>query len=187
MKGTSGQIHTIEGITAAGILLIVLLFITQSITFVAPQTEKSVDMGLSVTASDILATLNTGNEYHPSELKEAVEGWDGRGLDEFAAGTEVVPGMECLDEAIEGVPLSNLPPNVRYCVWFYYDEAGDGTGWTDKPIIAHGAPHDNAITSSKMITLNVYDDQYIDRSDYWYGKSDRMPVVVVVRLSLWYV
>ncbi len=188
MKGTSGQIHTIEGITAAIILLVVLLFVTQSITFVTPRIEKSADMGLSVMATDILAALDTGNEYHPGELKKAVEGWDGKGLDDYAPGTEVVPGMEGLDEAIEGeLPLRNLPSNVRYDVLFYYDEAGDGTGWTGKPIISHGVPCDNAVTSSKTVTLNVYDDQYITRSTYWYGLSGHMPTTVVVRLSLWYV
>ncbi len=185
MKGDSGQIHTIEGIAAAIILLLVLLFVTRSITFVTPQVENSVDMGLSVMASDILTVLNTGNEYHPGELKEAVEGWNGKGLGDYPPGTDVVPGMEGLDEAIEGeMPLRNLPSNVRYDVSFYYD---DGTGWVDKRIISHGVPYDNSVSSSKVVTLNVYDDQYTTRSAYWYGQSGRMPVTVVVRLSLWYV
>ncbi len=179
MRDDSGQIHTIEGIAAALILIITLLFVTQSITFIAPQTEKSVDINLSVMSADILTQLNRGNEFHPSELKSHLESWNGNTTAPGGGVAPGEPGISDLDTKIRAM----LPGNINYNVSIYYADNGV---WASKDIISHGTPGDNAITSSEIVTLNIYDDQYITRSSYWGTRKSQMPKVIVVRLSIWY-
>ncbi len=200
MRDDSGQIHTIEGITAALMLLVVLTAVIQSITFVAPQTEKTLDMNLSVMATDILTTLNIGDENHISPLKLSALNWShGTAIDPTRGYPPSEGGIASLDRAIG----EYLPPYddantqnklIRYNVSFFYF---DGTRWVDEVVITHGTPYDNTMTVSKIITLNPEDDELIGRSiydgkilrsGYWnnFANQNRMPMVVEVRLSLWY-
>lgn len=199
MRDDSGQIHTIEGITAALILVVVLLFVTNSITFVAPQVEKSVDMNMSVMASDILTTTDVGDQNHISELKMDVLAWNNNST--IDPGTGIPggePGIASLDQSI-GAYLPPYDNNntqnkiIRYSVSFFYF---DGANWVNRTVISHGSAYDNVMTASKIVTLNSNDDQLINksltsgmsRSAYWNNmvNAHQMPKVVEIRLSLWH-
>lgn len=175
LKGTSGQIYTIEGITASIILLGVLLFIVQANSVITPQTERTVDMKLYEKASDALTVLDRSDSDSWSltkPLKTYVAGWDGQTV---AYG--VPADMSELDSSISRL----LPSDVQYSLSFLYNNS---TGMHESQVIVHGTPADNSVVSTKLVTLNS-DDTYL--SGFWATTNNRFPQVVQVKLTCWYI
>ena len=179
----SAQMHTIEGIMAALLLIVTLLFVTNSITFVSPQTEKTIDINTSMMSQDILNTMNVGDMNHTSQLKQYVLSWNGTNVTN-SAGTGIPanePGIESLDTAIR----STLSPNINYSVTFSF--VNGTTPWENETVISHGQPYDNAVSAYKIITLNSADVSSLNKEWGVMDTNGHMPTVVVVKLSVWYI
>ncbi|MCD1294134.1 hypothetical protein CUJ83_03890 [Methanocella sp. CWC-04] len=182
LKDDSAQLYTIEGIVASVIMIITLSFVLGSITFVSPQTEKTSEMKMSVMAQDVLNILSVSDVNHPGDLKKYVCGWNGTGTD---ADNEVPLNDTYIGDLRDSIS-SGLPGNVQYNVRFRYD---DGGVFTDKPVIWHGDPHDNAVAVSRLVTLN--DEDYGDMYMSWFwnepSRKNSMPKVVEVKLVVWHI
>jgi hypothetical protein len=175
LEDRRGQIYTMEGIVASLILLSVLLFVLQSNSIIVPQTERSIDMKLYERTSDTLTCLdwNSNESWSPMPpLMTYITGWDGRYI---LVGTGVRPGMEGLNSSI----ASMLPDDVQYNLDLTYYNA---TGRQNGQVIVNGLPADNAVVSSRLITLHQNDD---NMSSYW-STNNRFPQVVEVKLTCWY-
>jgi hypothetical protein len=185
----SGQIHTIEGIVSGMIIILALLYILGSITFVSPQTEKTTVMKMSILSQDIMNVLSTpdqpGNSTNP--LARSIAQWQGGVADPIQL-YEVNPGEPSilwLNEKIRNL----VQPNVLYNVDLLYinDTKSADAGhkvFDKKHVIFKGDPHDNSVTSSKLIVLNYYDMNGTINS-YW--NTTVIPKTVEVQLSLWYI
>lgn len=182
-KDDAAQMHTMEGIIAALTLIVTLLFVTNSITFVSPQTEKTIDINTSVMSQDILNTMNVGDLNHTSQLKQYVLAWNGTNVTKSTGSGLPVnePSIKALDTAMR----STLSPNINYSVTFSF--VNGSTQWENDTVISHGQPYDNAVSAYKVITLNPADISGSNKEWGVMATKGYMPTVVVVKLSVWYI
>jgi hypothetical protein len=183
-KDDSGQMHTIEGVVAALVVLVALTYIIGSITFVSPQTEKTTVMKLSIKAQDVMNVL--GGQDQPdnftSPLTRGVAQWNGG----VASANHVVAPGEPSIVALNDRILTMLPGNVMYNMNVsYIDEAASTAAghlvFKDQYLIFQGDPQDNSVMASKVIVLNGYD--ITGSPGYWNGMT--APKTVEVKLVLW--
>lgn len=145
----SGQIHTLEGFTAAFIILFAMLFAFQSVS-VTPTSSSTasqqVETNNYVLADDVMATA-----AESGALKDAVLDWDdddrsynGTPLDRYQGRN---PAGEFGDMLNELFFSQGLAYNIDiYC----------GGGRT-KPFVERGEPSRHAITASQSIVLHDND------------------------------
>lgn len=185
----SGQIHTIEGIVGGMVIVLALMYILSSITFVSPQTEKTSVMKMSVLSQDILNVLSSPDQpgNYTSPLARSVARWQGGVAD--PDHNEVDPGepsMIWLNTKIHSLlPQQNVMYNVN--LLYINDTASALAGhkvFDNKPVIFMGDPHDNAVIASKDIVLNYYD---VNGSVNSYWMHTTVPKTVEVQLSMWYI
>jgi len=204
-----GQIYTIEGLVAGLILVITLMYVTNSITFVSPQTEKTTAMKLTIKAEDIMTAI--GSSSHEaglnSELQQCIALWKGG----EATDTHIVnPGEIDIGHHSIG-DLNNtirqlLPQNLSFDS-YYFNGTGSNyksyvlynlyisyvndtesaiqgrTVFTNKQLIYQGMPQENAITASKIVVLNSND--MLDLSSFWNQTHTTAPRLVEARLVIW--
>lgn len=181
-KDDHGQIYTLEGLVAAVLVIGLLVFITQSVSVVSPQTEMTTNMKLLQKTSDTLICLDRLNETNTSELKSTISCWGGVPAD-YASNYPVPPAeknISVLDEKIRDylLPDENYS-DVNYNVEiFYHNNTGDHT----MPLILHGKPGDNSVIASRLITINEGDYA----SSLW-EDSSYFPQMIEVRLISWYI
>jgi hypothetical protein len=185
----SGQIHTIEGIVSGMIIILALMYILSSITFVSPQTEKTTVMKMSILSQDIMNVLSTpdqpGNSTSP--LTRSIARWQGGVADplQFYEVNPGEPSILWLNEKIRNLIPSNMLYNVDLLYVNDTKSAAVGHKVFDKmQVIFMGDPHENSVTSSKLIVLNYYDMNGTVNS-YW--NTTAIPKTVEVQLSLWYI
>ncbi len=190
-KADKGQIYTMEGVTAALIMLAVLLFIIQANSLTHPQTEKAIDMKLGQIANDVITTVdwNSADAWSVnSSLKSYVAGWDGHSVT-YASNTPD-PGLAGLNDSITAMLREFNPASadIKYNIEFSYDVHYKINGTSvkhDEMAIINGEPGDNSMVSKRLITLNDNDTL----SDYWtdyQNNGDQFPQVVEVRITCWY-
>ena len=173
-KDNRGQLATLEGLTAALILIGMLLYITQSVSTISPQTEMTTVMKLHQKTVDTLICLDRLDETNSSDLKTTVEGWSGGS----ATDTNKIPPGDLSIQSLDSMIAGYFPPDVGYNVELYYN---DGTEH-NLPVIIHGRPSDNSVIASRLVTINNGDNI----SPFWVGVN-RYPQVVEVRLISWYI
>lgn len=195
-KDDRGQIHTIEGVVSALVVLVALTYIISSITFVSPQTEKTTVMKTSIKAQDILNVLAGQDQpvNFTSPLTRSIAQWNGGVAD---PAHEVAPGEPSIadlyvriDNLLKAKLVhSQLPANynnVKYNMNVsYIDEpASTAAGHLvihDDYLIFQGDPQDNSVMASKIIVLNSYD--IYGSANHW--SSMTAPKTVEVKLVLW--
>lgn len=203
-----GQIHTIEGLVAGLILVLTLMYITNSITFVAPQTEKTTVMKMMVKADDILTVLSTSDQptIHDSELTRDIASWMGveaSDNNEWGAGETSIARLDGTIKSI--VPLSivfnsnsefgtdTFTSYKTYVLFnldisYVNDTATAAQGhvvFDNRQLIHQGVPQENAVKASKIIILN--DKDLAGTSGYWKNIAATTPKIVEAKLSLWFV
>jgi hypothetical protein len=189
----SGQIHTIEGIVSGMVVLLALIYITSSITFVSPQTEKTTVMKMSIKAQDILNVLSTpdkpGNYSNP--LETCIAQWNGGEADPDHVTDPGEPSIIWLDGKIRSLIPSYLQDNKSNILYnvdlLYIDEilsTPDHPVFASKSLVFMGDPHDNAVVATKLIVLNYYDVNSTVNS-YW--NHTAVPKSVEIKLALWYI
>lgn len=172
----SGQMHTMEGVIAGLMMVLVLSYIIGSITLVSPQTEKTTSVKLTIEAQDILTVLGTIDQSSnmSSALLRDVAMWKG-----VQAGSTSFDDTDDAMIALNNSLYGMLPINVFYNVDVaYYDDASN-TMKTEK-LIYMGEPYGSGASASKTIILNSED---VVGSPQWSGIV--MPKAVDVRLMLW--
>ena len=165
------QIHTLEGFAAAALITFTVLYITQSVVIVTPQTELTTDVQLKQTASDALTGLDisppTAIQYN---LTECVASWN------MNESTPLGGNLKVLSDEISG-----LLTGILYNVDFAYVKNGS---LTVKHIIIHGIPTDNSVVARRLVTLK--NSTVADAGGAWIISQDGL-LVVEVRLTAWQV
>jgi hypothetical protein len=176
--GDEGQVHTMEGVVAGLVLVLTLMYITSSITFVSPQTEKSLVMKLDVKAQDILTVLVVEDQpiNHSSELSRSVSKWSGIYADDT---NYLSTNMKALNDSIFAM-IRDSPQhnNTLFNLYLVYDTGANM--YKTVPVIFNGVPFDNAASVSKIIVLNKND---VLTSSFWSAAD--MPKTIEVKLVIW--
>lgn len=192
-----GQLHTIEGLAAAVLMISTVFFVTQGVTVITPQTGLSLDVQLKQSGADALMVLDTEDLMDGILLKKYVAAWNGT----EANITYPVPdsidvySFQFEDDGGSGNDLNYslselLPEDVVYNVDFVYK---NGSSMNTSHVIMKGFPPDNSIAVSRLVTLHRNELKYELSellSNYWKARipDDETDVKVVeVRLILWYV
>jgi hypothetical protein len=184
-ENEDGQLHTMEGVVAALILIFAILYITGAINLVSPQTGKAVVMKQYIRAEDTLTVLGSVDlpANYSSVLLRNVSAWKGG---EANGASEVAPGESSIMLLNRSI-YSLLPPDVLFNLYVTYWDDSTNTTIT-KTLIYHGDPMNNAVSASKKIVVNSGDVEALP-SSYWYplvrhdGLSE--PKALEVRLVTW--
>jgi len=192
IKDERGQLHTIEGLAAALLMISTVFFVTQGVTVITPQTGLSLDVQLKQSGSDALVVLDTEYQKDGILLKRYVAAWDGT----EANVTYPVPKSIDVNSSYFGNASGNglnhtlsvlLPKDVVYNVDFVFWDKNDNFMNTSH-VIMKGYPPDDSIAVSQLVTLHHNEYKY-KLSDYWNNiiTDETDAKVVEVRLILWHV
>jgi len=180
-----GQLHTIEGLAAALLMISTLFFVTQGVTVITPQTGLSLDVQLKQSGADALMVLDTEDRKDGILLKRYVAAWNGteanitypvpKSIDvtSFQFGNA---GGNGLNDSL----FELLPEDVVYNVDFVYE---NNSNLRTSPVIMKSYPPDDSIAVSKLVTL--HNDDNIRSPQL--NTTDLNVKVVEVRLILWHV
>jgi len=192
LEDEKGQLHTIEGLAAALLMISTVFFVTQGVTVITPQTGLSLDVQLKQSGADALMVLDTEDPEDDILLKKYVAAWDGT---KKANITYPVPKSIDVNSSYFGNASGNglnhtlyvlLPEDVVYNVDFVYL---NGSFMNTSHVIMKGYPPDDSIAVSQLVTLHHNETDYKLSEAYWnntiLGETDAK--VVEVRLILWQV
>lgn len=163
------QIHTLEGVFAASLMVLTVMLITRSSLIITPQSELAMDVHLKQTADDALAVVDmapgTALQFNLTEL---VAGWN------MMEATPQSNSLQALDTEID-----KQLNDAIYNVDFAYVENGT---LTVKHVIIHGAPIENSVVATRPVTL--YSSTVTQAGGAWNISSSDVKVVEV-RLIAW--
>jgi len=164
-----GQVYTIEGVTAAILMVIAVLLALQAVT-VTPTTPGTIDRDtrnkLQVQAHDVLAASDESGS-----LSETLRYWSVSSTTfhvpedaEYGASDSVGYGFN--DPPTEFGALMDQTFSQRgykYNVYLEVRSGDDSRSLTTYPLVRRGEPTDNAVTATYVVTL--YDDQRLTSPD----------------------
>ena len=184
-----GQLHTIEGLAAAVLMITTIYFVTQGVMVITPQTGLSLDVQLKQLGSDALMVLDADDPRDGILLKRYVAAWNGT----EANITHPVPdsidvnshqfgsdGMNDLNHSLY-LLLNQTQRDVLYNVDFVYK---NGSFMNTSHVILKGFPPDDSIAVSRLVTLHSGDTIVSPQLN---TVEDLDLKVVEVRLILWWV
>lgn len=199
MMDDRGQILTVEGVTAAFLLILVLVVIIQS-TSVTPLsssfTNQHIKLELQNMGNDILSTLdetprfNTDNPSTPSLLKQSLVQWartDNYGL--FMWNKTTLISAYDNTSIMTSTPLTKtlnfslISKGIAYNVEVRYPDAGYSMR-TNK-MIWNGDPSEDSVTVSRYIVLQDSDVNYENNTIPDISTSTGLHNTIEVRLTLW--
>lgn len=167
----TAQMHTLEGFVAAGVILMIVMLISENTMIITPQCELSMNVQLQQTATDVLNVLDIAPD---SALQYNLN------LTEHVAGynlSESIPQNNSLKSL--DIEINNLLGDILYNVDFVYI---DNSTITNKHVIMHGAPIEKSMSASRLITL--YNETVMQTGGTWNISSNNVQVVEV-RLIIW--
>ncbi|MGB8215805.1 MAG: hypothetical protein WCE94_00725 [Candidatus Methanoperedens sp.] len=193
MFDDKAQIHTLEGVAAATIMLLVIVYAIDA-TSMTPLTSSTanvhVETELQVLGQDILGSLDYAEPGYNSKIKNDVMGWNGK---EY-----VWNGTKYMENGNASYPQNNLTNNLTNIlnatlitqgiahnveITFLIDNKGN---YSTERMIYNGDPSENAVIVSRKIVLQnsdftpsaTYPIPDIDTSTNLYN-------IVDVKLILW--
>ncbi|WP_230375368.1 hypothetical protein [Methanolobus vulcani] len=191
---TSAQMHTLEAIIAAMIMVGIIIFAVQA-TSLTPLTSSTanahIEAQLQSMGQDMLNTLSYSSYGEDSQLKEDIENWDGN---EYVWNGSAYQIFDSENETLQNSSLADVllmvavPRGIAHNVHFgWVDENGI---LRDRRYIYNGEPSDNAVIISKKVLLS---DNDIGNTSIFYANTtipDADEVtdfynVVDVRMTLW--
>ena len=180
-----GQLHTIEGLAAALLMISTLFFVTQGVTVITPQTGLSLDVQLKQSGADALMVLDTKDSMDGILLKKYVAAWNGTEANITYPVPKSIDVNSFQFKNAGGNGLNHtlyelLPEDVVYNVDFVYL---NGSFMNTSHVIMKGYPPDDSIAVSKLVTL--HNDDNIRSPQL--NTTDLNVKVVEVRLILWQV
>jgi hypothetical protein len=167
----TAQMNTLEGFVSAGVILMIVMLISENTMIITPQCELSMDVQLQQTATDVLNILDIAPD---SALQYNLN------LTEHVAGynlSEPIPQNNSLKSL--DTEINNLLGDILYNVDFVYI---DNSTITNNHVIMHGAPIENSMSASRLITL--YNETVMQTGGTWNISSNNVQVVEV-RLIIW--
>ncbi|MBI4362545.1 MAG: hypothetical protein HY558_05155 [Euryarchaeota archaeon] len=157
----AGQLHTLEGLSASLLMVLVLLYAVQA-TSITPLTTSTsnlhVESQLKFLAEDILTTSDITSGSSPSVLKSTIYAWNG--------STFIWNGTAYTDEQNNNsrfnTTLTNtlrsvlVPLGIAHNVEFIFlDNSSSTFALTSKKVVWSGNPSFNAVTASRRVTLHL--------------------------------
>lgn len=189
--GSDGQMHTIEGLSAAMIIVLATSFALQSVSLTSTSATTSsaeVEQQFAQLANDVLVSSKASGA-----LRSGILDWNtGSGAFE-GARTEESPLRYYSGRAPPGVFGRQLQTrladnNLAYNVVITYKE-GDDEGRTR--YVYNGAPSSNAVTTSTTLVLSesdqLGDGTELRNSNYPVGDLPQQGLynIVEVELTVW--
>jgi hypothetical protein len=179
-----GQAYTMEGVVAGLILVLTLMYITGSITFVSPQTDKSLVMKLGIKAEDILTVLAAEDQpgNFSNELSRGISAWDGSpaAWDTAQMCYTHSATMDPLNQSIWGMLHDSAQHwNLMYNLYLVYFNTTTSL-YETMPLVLSGEPYDNTASAMKITVLNSKD---IKAGSKW-DVAD-MPRAIEVKIIVW--
>ena len=190
MFDEKGQLHTLEGVAASTLILLVIIYAIDA-TSMTPLTSSTsnvhIETELLMLGQDILNNLDYAEPGYNSNLTNDILNWDGRTyvLSDGKNYTEWGNISHRLSNNITDILyLTLVQKGIAHKLELTY-LGKNGTSFYSETMIDNGNPSDNAIIVSRKIVLqnsvtiaseNPIND--IDRSSNLYN-------IVLVKLYLW--
>ncbi|NJD51421.1 MAG: hypothetical protein FIB07_00970 [Candidatus Methanoperedens sp.] len=165
MLDEKGQMHTLEGVAAATIMLLVIVYAIDA-TSMTPLTSSTanvhVETELQVLGQDILGALDYAEPGYNSKLKNDVLDWNGK---EYTWD-----GTKYMEKGNASYPQNNLTNNLTNSLNYTLTTQGiahsveltflrnNGTSLLTQKMIYNGNPSDNAVIISRKIVLHNSDN-----------------------------
>ncbi|VVB93460.1 Uncharacterised protein [uncultured archaeon] len=158
MFDDKAQMHTLEGVAAATIMLLVIVYAIDA-TSMTPLTSSTanvhVETELQVLGQDILGALDYAEPGYNSKLKNDVLNWTGT---EYTwngnSYSDKVNASNILDNNITKILNSTLiTQGIAHNVELTF-LANNGTTYVTQRIIYNGNPSENAVIVSRKIALH---------------------------------
>jgi hypothetical protein len=193
MFDENGQLHTLEGVAASTLILLVIIYAIDA-TSMTPLTSSTsnvhIETELLVLGQDILNNLDYSDPGYNSNLTNDILNWDGGtyilsdGKNYYIGGNTSTPP---LNNSITYILYSTLvKKGIAHKVEFTYLD-NNGTSFSTDSMIDNGNPSDNAVIVSRKIVLqnlqnsvapSGYPIPDIDPSTNFYN-------IVLIKLYLW--
>ncbi len=178
------QALTLEGVTAALLLLLAMYALFQGSLVISPVWSELGDAQLKQIGYDTLRILD-GDTSNNDSLKYMLYHLNKSDPDFPVPNDEFVNSLETL-----------LTPNIRYKLDVsWVNITGNGTdqntsfNFVESLVLINNTPTPDAVTVSKLVVLNrelLSDDSPFRQPELnLTGHSPRYPIVVEVRLTLW--
>jgi len=193
IEDEKGQLHTIEGLAAALLMISTLFFVTQGVTVITPQTGLSLDAQLKQSGADALMVLDTEDPKDGFLLKKYVAAWNGTkanitypvpdSIDVYSYYSHFrSDGKNDLNHSLYVLLPEDVVYNVDFVFW-------DNSDLNTSHVIMKGYPPDDSIAVSRLVTLHHNETDYELSKAYWNNTlTDATDAKVVeVRLILWQV
>lgn len=192
MLDERAQMHTLEGVAAATIMLLVIVYALDA-TSMTPLTSSTANVHaeteLQVLGQDILSALDYAEPGYNSQLKNDIVGWDGSAYIWTATNyTQLKAGQiiqsNNLTNNLTGILKDALvKQGIAHNVVLTFLK-DNGSTLDIKEMIYNGNPSDNAVIVSRKIVLQDSDNPASDTiKDI--DPSTNLYNVVDVKLILW--
>lgn len=189
MFDEKAQMHTLEGVAAATIMLLVIVYAIDA-TSMTPLTSSTanvhVETELQVLGQDILSALDYAEPGYNSKLKNDIMGWNGS--ENIWSGTNYTKkgGTTNLTNDLTIILNATLVrQGIAHNVEMTY-LSDNGTSFSTQKMIYNGDPSNNAVIVSRKIVLQNSD--FNPSSDYPIKDIDpstNLYNIVDVKLILW--
>lgn len=184
------QMHTLEGVAAALLVIMASFYATQSITITPTSSStasKEAESQIRQTAEDLLAQA-----WANGDLKDAVLNWSTTGNEFNGTGTSVYyRGEEPPGDFGESLDALFGDEGVAYNIDLRYKQFNN-TGVNTQTFLDNGEPTDNAVTARQMVVIHeddvLGDGTEVNGSNYPVdniGRNKGLYNVVEVRLTVW--
>ena len=188
-----GQMHTLEGVAAATIMLLVIVYAIDA-TSMTPLTSSTanvhVETELQVLGQDILGSLDYAEPGYNSNLTNDILGWNGKeyiwdGTSYMEKGNASYSQNNLTNNLTNSLKYTLIKQGIAHSVELTF-LANDGTSLVTQKMIDNGNPSDNAVIVSRKIALHNSDHPNagnIQLTDI--DPSTDLYNIVDVKLILW--
>ncbi len=188
-----GQMHTLEGVAAATIMLLVIVYAIDA-TSMTPLTSSTanvhVETELQVLGQDILGALDYAEPGYNSNLKNDVLVWGGK--EYIWNGTNYMEKGNAVDQSNLTNNLTKILKStlivqgIAHSVELTY-LTNNGTSLITQKMIYNGNPSDNAVIVSRKIVLHNSDNSINTNNNLLkdIDPSTDLYNIVDVKLVLW--
>jgi hypothetical protein len=198
-KDQNAQMHTLEAIMAATLMVVVLIFAVQA-TALTPLTSSTanahIESQMYTMGQDMLMALDYAPYDQDSDLKEAILNWNG---ETYTWNNTIYKSNDDENNSLEGpvvdmLDLILVKKGIAHNVEFSFNTVSGSDnyfGYNEGPenyYIFNGQPSDNAVIVSRKVLLSdsdvgaLYEDTTsipdIDDTSELYN-------IIDVRLTLW--
>ncbi|MFA4956410.1 MAG: hypothetical protein WC556_05490 [Candidatus Methanoperedens sp.] len=193
MFNEKGQMHTLEGVAAATIMLLVIVYAIDA-TSMTPLTSSTanvhVETELQVLGQDILGVLDYSQAGYNSNLKNDILKWQGseytwNGTKYMEKGNATNPQNNLTNNLTNILNSTLVSEGIAHNVEITF-MANNGTSYFTQRMIYNGNPSDNAVIVSRKIVLHDSDNpntNNIQLTDI--DPSTDLYNIVDVKLILW--